>query len=526
MTCRLSRRFRNPKISGVYRRVAVGQQNLAILTILAGTLIRIPQLGFVLGDSNDFRKTQTAFVARKFFREGIDLFSYPLPVFGSAQGVHYEMPIFQAGAALIQHLGVSEDASGQLLSLIMFQLASVLTWLLCKRWFDAKVALISVVLLQFIPYSMEWASAYLIESTALAFSLTAVLLIDNWTRHQRVLSLICATLFASLAFLTKITTPVGWLLGATLYLFLSAPRNDLLSRRLMAAWPALLVSALGLLAGLGWTSFADSVKEKHPITTFLTSSSLSSWNFGTLQQRLDPYIYIVFGARTWLEIMGFTFLIVPVVAIRHVRDKSLDSLVSPLAIAAAVVFGPLVFFNIFQHDYYFLAILPGMTILAAWAITEFSRLFFPNQPRCGVIWMSVLLLLTLWTSFWGARDLHSAFVSPKQYQLATIIRENTEPNSRLLMVGCDWNPTLLYYSDREGLMIPDWYIKGDYFRTGFMGPKWGDWKDRMKTLWEVENIHDYNYLVTCDSQMRDLENLETIKYQTVVDDFIYRIEKS
>jgi len=125
MTCRLLRRFRNAKISRVYRRVAAGHQNLAILTISAGTLIRIPQLGFVLGDSNDFRKTQTAFVARKFFREGIDLFSYPLPVFGSAQGVHYEMPIFQAGAALIQHLGVSEDASGQLLSLIMFQLASV-----------------------------------------------------------------------------------------------------------------------------------------------------------------------------------------------------------------------------------------------------------------------------------------------------------------------------------------------------------------------------------------------------------------
>jgi len=498
----------------------------AALAVLVGTLLRLPQLGFILGDSNDFRKTQTAFVARKFFRDGIDLLSYPLPVFGNASGVHYEMPIFQAGAALFQHLGVSEDASGQLLSLIMFQISTALAWVLCKRWFNAVTALVTVVLLQFIPYSMEWGSAFLIESTALMFSLATLVLIDGWVQHGRALRLIGAILFASLAFLTKITTPIGWLVGITLRLLLMAPRSTILPKRLLATWPALLVTSSGLAVGLLWTSFADSIKEDHPITTFLTSSSLGSWNFGTLQQRLDPYIYIVFGSRTWLEIMGFSLLLIPIVTARLIRSKSFEVLKSPSAIAAAVCFGPLVFFNIFQHDYYFLAILPGMAILTAWVIVKFSEQFFSSRMQMSVIGVVMALFLTLWTSFWGARDIHSAFVSPKPNELARVIAANTHPDSRLLMIGCDWNPTLLYYADREGLMIPDWYLSGDYFRTGKNVPNWGAWSDRMTILWGVEDIGTYSYLVTCDSRVRDLQITNQVEYRPIVDGLLYAITSS
>lgn len=498
-------------------------RHVVALTVLIGTLIRLPQLGFVLGDSNDFRKTQTAFVARKFFRDGIDLLSYPLPVFGSSSGVPMEMPIFQAGAALFQHLGVSEDASGQLLSLIMFQISTALAWVLCKRWFNANTALVSVVLLQVIPYSMEWGTAFLIESTALAFSLATLVLIDGWVRHRRVLRLIVATLFASLAFLTKITTPIGWLVGIMLRLLLKAPQSTSLPKKLLATWPAVLVSSLGLAVGILWTSFADSIKEGHPITTFLTSSSLSAWNFGTLQQRVDPYIYVVFGARTWLEIMGFALLLIPIVTVRLINSKSFEELKSPLVIATAVCFGPLVFFNIFQHDYYFLAILPGMTMLTAWVIVKFSEQFFASREKESVIGIVIALILTLWTSFWGARDIHSAFVSPKQYELAKVIAANTNADSRLLMIGCDWNPTLLYYADREGLMIPDWYLSGDYFRTGKNVPNWGAWSDRMTILWGVEDIRTYSFLVTCDSRSRDLQIPTQVEYRPVVDGFLYAI---
>jgi hypothetical protein len=49
------------------------------------------------------------------------------------------------------------------------------------------------------------------------------------------------------------------------------------------------------------------------------------------------------------------------------------------------------------------------------------------------------------------------------------------------MVGCDWNPTYLYYADREGIM--------------FKFPNPG-------SVWESEKITDYPYAYSCDAQLR------------------------
>lgn len=447
-----------------------------IVTLLAGTLVRLTQFSFPLGGSNSFRKTQTAFVAREFFTEGIDLFSYPLKIFGTALGVPFEMPIFQAGAALLQHLGFQSDASGQVLSFFMFQISAVLTWILATRWFSREIALVSTVLFQFVPYSLEWASAYLIESTALAFSMAMVLCLDNWRRSRSYWQIAWAILFSVVSFLMKITTPPGWIVASAVYFYLHRGQGREWYKGIFSLWPVVVTALLGLIAGVLWTRHADSIKMQHPATEVYASSRLNEWNFGSLDQRLDLLVYIGFAERIGLEVMGFTLILLPVALIIGRKLSSLPASISLICLAA---FGPLVFLNLYRHDYYFLANLPAFVILSGWVIsTVIIRLTGNFSRRVSSIAL-VVLLFTLYTSTLGLSSVRSAFSPPELDPLARSISLMTSSDSKLVLVGCEWDPSLLYNANRRGMMVVE------------------QSQESLVRLWSVENINNYDYVVFC-----------------------------
>jgi hypothetical protein len=471
-----------------------------VIVLFLGTILRLPQFSFPLGGSNGFRKTQTASVAREFHREGIDLLSYPLKVFGSAEGVPFEMPIFQAGAALLQHIGFDSDSSGQILAFCMFQISAILTWILATRWFSKQIAITSTILFQFVPYSLEWGSAYLIESTALAFSLAVVLFLDNWYRGGNITNVFWSGVFSVLAFLTKITTPIGWFFGALVYFYMHYSVDKWSLRSFTRLWPIASAGSIGLLSGILWAGYADAIKGKHPATELFQSSRLNEWNFGTLEQRFDPKIYIGFAERIGLEVMGFTLLLLPVALILARRDRSIQAAAALIAIGS---FGPLVFLNLFRHDYYFLANLPAFVILSSWVL---SVIFVHLTGKFSMAIASgsvIVLLFTVMTSTLGLSSVRSAFVAPQPNPLVGVVSQFTTYQSNLVLVGCSWDPSILYGSDRRGLMIVD------------------HGENSLERLWSVEKIEDYDYLVFCGEKKPWFPGV--VEIESVYLDTIYSI---
>jgi len=56
---------------------------------------------------------------------------------------------------------------------------------------------------------------------------------------------------------------------------------------------------LPLVAAVLWNNFADAQKALNPLAaTFLLSSELSAWNFGTLGMRIHPEFWRVIFQRT------------------------------------------------------------------------------------------------------------------------------------------------------------------------------------------------------------------------------------
>jgi len=452
--------------------------------IAVGTLIRIPQLGHGLAEAYAFRQTQTAFVAREFAIHGIDLMHTPLPVFGPGADVPMEFPLWQGIAAVLMMAGLPADVAVRVLALVSFQLCAVLLALLVRRWHGSATAVVATVLLQFLPFGLLWGAASLIDFFSVALALLMVLGIDAWFRDRHVGWLVAGAVGAVLAFLVKVTTVPSWGLLLVVSLVLMVRE-----RGWAGSWRRLLLGAVGPILGFGaalaWTAYADGVKRADPATAFLTSSELRGWNFGTLAQRLDADGYLTILERIASEIAGpalFGLLLAVAAAIFQPRFADRLRTLGWLLVAVAA---PLVFFNLYVvHSYYLIAVYPAivaaMAVGSVWLLRILPVRRWQRAALAGVA--AVALFGGTFLSPAGHSDVAQWAIGNPRPSVSSLLLDQTEPDDLVVMIGCDWDPSFLYYGERAGFM--------------FRGSDAGD-------TWSRLRIEDYSYLFDCQVDRLD-----------------------
>lgn len=296
--------------------------------IVVGTALRVGQLGHSLYEDYAFRQTQTALLARNYAERGIDLRHSPLTVFGPRSDVPFELALPQAAAALLQRLGLGPDFAMRLVGLSGFVVAAVLLAILVHRWHGRRAAIVATAVFQLTPFALLWGGASLIDFPAAALGLLVVLLADTWFAGGRAWLLPVLGTVAVLAFLVKPTTAPTY---CVLVLFAGvaglrrsrgdAPPTTSVARLLTGL---ATVGVPGLVAAGLWTRYADDIKSSQPLTRFLESDALWSWNFGTLAQRRDPAQYRIVGERLVTEVWGLVPLVVvlALVAVFPPRGRS------------------------------------------------------------------------------------------------------------------------------------------------------------------------------------------------------------
>jgi len=364
--------------------------------------------------------------------------------------------LFQGLAALLGNpLGLAADTAGRVTGLLFFIASGILLAVLIRRWFGARASLITLVIFQATPFAAQFASASLIEFAAVAFVLGAIVAIDSFSKKSSWVLLIVATGLLSLGFAIKVTTAVAW---AVVFLVaaLGLTWRKIPSKRSIVAGLAPLLIALG--AGFAWTRYADSVKEQNPIGVYLTSNALGEWNFGTVGQRLtyEQWDRIFerlpsLGAGLWI------FVVLLVIALwRQKLDLRLIALTGVPLIAA------LIFFNLYVvHSYYLAAIYPAYVAVLGIGVAALSRLI--PQRRVSLIIagaLTTLLVFLSWASSEGRALGSLVGIEGKFPEISRVIAESTPPDAGVIMIGCDWDPTPLYYAERRGMMIPTWYRDG------------------------------------------------------------------
>jgi len=437
--------------------------------IIVGTLLRVPQLLHGLNEMHAFRQTQTAYLALEYARYGINPFHTPLPVFGPNSDVPMECPLAQAIAAGLIRMGVGSDSAMRIIGLAGFQAAAILLTILVLRWHGHLAASIALTLFEFSPFALAWGASALVDFPSVALSLAMVLGFDSWFRDGSRIGLLGGAVSGWSAFLVKATTPPAW----CVLLAVSAVTAYLTTRSLRRLAIGLLAGpATGVIIGLGWVRYADTVKAHNPLTRFLVSGNMLDWNFGSLEQRLDPRDYVPILVRVGSEIAGPVALGLALAVAGVVLAPSTLERARRVSWLLAAVFSPMVFFNLYYvHNYYLIGVFPAIVTAVAIGIAAIAQRLRGNTTVVAAVLAVAVILGSA-----VPNDVGQWLIPPKPDLDSERIRAATQRDDLIVVVGRAWDPKTLYYADRRGVMLFDANLAG----------------------WQPDRIKHYRYLFSCD----------------------------
>jgi hypothetical protein len=269
------------------------------LLVVAGVIwFHLPSMHQPLLEHHSFRQTQTAWTALIFHEQGIDLFHPKIPVFGPPYDLPFEFPLYQAIAALVMNAGVAPDLAMRITGLATFLLAMLLISRLVARLAGEAAAFVAVLAFAVCGLGLLWARTSTIEYFVVDASLAMLYGALRWheSRHWAWWALALGA--GVIAMLVKPTTAVMYVpaLLALGWYGWRAGRERPLTKPLLYGAALLALIAIPLLFGGLWTIYADKIKAANPFTVGQTSAALTTWNFGTIPQRLNP--------DTWGLILG------------------------------------------------------------------------------------------------------------------------------------------------------------------------------------------------------------------------------
>ena len=403
-------------------------------------------------DVHAFRQTQTA-ISVFYLLKGSPWLAYETPVLGVPWSIPLEFPLYQGIVAiLVKLLQTPIDQTGRFVSAFFFYLSLIPIYVILSylqvarafRWLFLSLFLAS-------PLYLFWARTFMIESTALFFSLAYLACIAVYFRYKSPIIALLACLFGIAASLTKVTTMAGFLILACVWIGINWFKKD--SSRNLAKdllIPVVVFIIIPFLIAKIWVNFTDAQKLLNPMAAdFITSKALRDWNFGTIAQKLSRSQWRNYLTRTLNDVFGGLIISVMALVILPIftSKKLLSYGLSLLFILTVAIFTNLHF----VHNYYpyanaiFLLGASGFTIMG---LIEKQRKIWQSV---GWFFLALILLsqLQFYRAFWYPTKLHGN----SYLEIASQVQTVTSPEGVLLIYGDYWSSLIPYYSQRRALMI-------------------------------------------------------------------------
>lgn len=439
----------------------------ALLSISCSTYIALAFANQLPLDIHEFRQTQTALTAYWFIHDGFKL-AYETPVGGGTSwSIPFEFPLYQFLVAIAsKSLDVSLQLSGRLTSYVFLLLC-----LFPARSITKKLALPNSVfyifscLLFSAPIYIYWSRTFMIETTALFFSVVAVkyfidALMDGFSLKE--ISLF--SIFITLSILQKSTTGLP-ILALLSILFLFSEINLANSIRAILLCKKILLVAffcffIPIMIGASWVYFTDQQKLLSPLGIQLTSSALTKWNWGTVAQRMSSDFYVhVIGERIFLRNLGgpigLSLLLIPFFYSTPPKFKRIILISFLLGIIPLFLFTNLHI----VHDYYQCANI----IFIIFAIsTTLGTVILPKWGGKVTIVILALLVISNYVNLlhWYMPQMRQVFnTENRSFAIGEILRRELPENDQFVAFGNDWSSTFAYIAQRKSFTVPGWLHK-------------------------------------------------------------------
>jgi hypothetical protein len=415
----------------------------------------------MLSELYAFRQTQTA-ITVSYLLKGGPWLAYETPVLGPPWSIPFEFPLYQWLVALVAKSGLfAVDQAGRFVSELFFfaslyPLFNILGFLkLSSRQRYLILALFCIS-----PQYLFWSRTFMIESTALSLSIYFLWLVflcrEQLTDNRcNPFMLAGVALIGSLAGLVKVTTFFAFLAGACIVIgvfVFNTYRTEGFCKKAMFPVCLVFFSAVivPFLVCAAWTSYADSLKELNYLASDFTSSGLTAWNFGTLEQKLSLKTWQTFYSRTLTDLVGNSLIAVLSVAALSLCRKERASVA---IISMGLFLLPLMTFTNLQYVHSYYSYANGIFIIVAVGIIATDLLegrnVFKRAAGAALFCLTVFFSAQLFfASYWHLQNRQFDF-SP----ITTAVDTHSKENDVFIVFGNSWSSEIPYYINRRAAMI-------------------------------------------------------------------------
>jgi hypothetical protein len=453
-----------------YSFVELGLVLIAVLCFTYSLYITIKYANQVPLDNFSFRQTQTALTAYWLVKNGFSL-AYETPVAGPPWSIPFEFPIYQYIVALASQITkYSLDATGRVVSFIFLALCLIPVRAIIKNLnLSIFVFYIFAALLFSSPLYLYWGRSFMIETTAVFFSIAAIkYFIDIAQSRSSLKSPLLFLIFITLGILQKATTglPVLAVLGLVyLYMSIKDYSSDMVGKnttvylfffkRIMLAF---IYFGIPLAIGIIWTLYTDHIKMLNSLGVSLTSSALAKWNWGTVIQRLSFNFYSDVLWRRIFEnnLSGALGLVILLVGFFSNTKKSIK-----LIIFVSITMGLLpmfLFINLHvRHDYYQTGNLIFLIFACAMSLGHVLNNHFEN--KFILIAITIIMLTSNYLCF---TKLYLPVVikvfdkqNSRDYGISEVLKREIPEDKYFVVFGDLWSSSFTYFTERKSFTVPE-----------------------------------------------------------------------
>lgn len=424
------------------------ESKILLAVIVLSFIVRLYKIDNPIADWHSWRQADTAAVARNFYKEG---YNPLLPKYDDMSGVaenpvvnpgryrFVEFPIYESLVYFSYLLNGGVDEKLARLVTVFISLGSlVFIYLITKRHFGSKIALLSSFLFGLLPYSVYYSRVILPDPLLVLFSLGMFYFVDLWISNGRRRDVMFALFFSVGAFLTK---PVA--------IFYLLPLFYVLYRKEGSFWPTKLKHwgclAISLLPFLLWRIWMQQHPEGIPA---------SNWLFNGTHIRFRPaYWRWIIGNRLGGEILGvggFSLFLIGFLKKPSIKQNYLLHFLAFSSFLYLIVFAT----GNVQHDYYQILIIPALVIFAARGVVLLFDGLEGFLPRIVTIPLAILFLtLSVYLPWNEVKELY-------KINNPAIVQAGQEankilPKNAIVVAPYDHDTAFLYQTNRSGFPAID-----------------------------------------------------------------------
>jgi len=405
------------------------ENKILILILVLGLSLRLIDINEHYVGHHNWKESESGLIARYFYENHNYNIFYPHFDDVPTEEPNYAFQIGPWLAALLYNVFGVKEWVGRSISIIFSIGCIYLTYLISKKWFNERIALLSSYLMAIMPAQAFFGRNFQPESISLFFAMLSIyFLIKNYDKNKRKAILLSSTslMIGALAKIVMLTTLLP------IFVFILIKEKKVIK----TIFPVFLISVISITPALSYMIWKyDTATKYNP-----------EWR----KYLLMPSFYFEHVKRAGSEILGPAIALLFLLSLLDLKLRKEKDLILISWVIAYILIIFITGRGALANSYYLFPVCAPISILVSKTLNKF--LFSHKENKyISLLFLMIITLFTLKFTIYLFMMKDMAL-----YEGGIAINRITEPNDLWIFSQIEkgrdfFVPTVVYYADREAL---------------------------------------------------------------------------